>query len=434
MAPPVSAADLDTLLTRCLHCGLCLPVCPTYGLTMREESSPRGRIRLMRGLERGEIAISAEFINEMNFCLDCQACEAICPAGVQYGALVEDARVRIAASGREHLWLRLLRRIILRGFLASRPGRLMGISLLRLYQTSGLREAVERSGLLQLFPENVARLHGLMPRIGMLSFLHRQHHALAPAGEIRGRVALLTGCLMDSAFADIHLDTVEVLLRNGFEVVFPPDQGCCGSLHAHYGDLEMARKLARKNIEVFSGEHIDAIVVNSAGCAAFMKEYQHLFADDPSAAPDAQKISLQTKEVTEFLSERGFRAPKGMIHERVTYHEACHLVHTQHISRQPREILQSIPGLDVVELREATWCCGSAGIYNITRPRDAIRLLDRKMACVLESGATIVATANPGCHLQLAMGVETAGVDVRVVHPVTLLNSAYKAELAATKG
>jgi glycolate oxidase iron-sulfur subunit len=386
----------------------------------------------MRELERGGIDISPAFINEMNFCLDCQACESICPAGVEYGALVEDARVKITASGREPLGTRLLRRLILRWFLASRPGRAIGVGILRLYQLSGLRDAVDRSGLLELFPEKIGRLHKLMPRIVMFSFFNRQRRLLTPAGEIRGRVALLTGCLMDSAFADIHLDTVEVLLRNGFEVVFPPGQACCGSLHAHNGDRATAHALAKKNIDAFSGEGIDAVIVNSAGCAAFMKEYRGLFADDPVFAPGAALVSERAKEITEFLSGNGFRSPTGIIRERVTYHDPCHLVHTQHISRQPREIIQSIPGIDFVELRDATWCCGSAGIYNIIRYEDSMRFLDRKMACIKETGATTVATANPGCHLQLAMGSEIAGTKVRVVHPVSLLNAAYKAEDSET--
>ncbi|HUN64536.1 MAG TPA: (Fe-S)-binding protein [Bacteroidota bacterium] len=420
-------ADLDALLAKCLHCGLCLPVCPTYEVTGREESSPRGRIRLLRELERGTLGLTDPVIDEINFCLDCQACEAICPAGVRYGALVEDARARIAESGREARSLRLLRKIILRWFLAGNNVRKIAVACMMLYNRSGLRDAVDRSGVLDLFPERVSRFHRLMPRVGILSFLDRQTGPAVPTGTARGRVALLTGCLMDSAFADVHAATVAVLRRNGFEVVFPRGQVCCGSLHAHYGDREKAHALARTNIGLFAEPDLDAVIVDSAGCAAYMKEYGEIFAADPEIARAASLVAGKTKEISEFLVGEGFEPPAGRLDLRVTYHDPCHLAHTQRITSQPRELLRSIPGLEFIELRDASWCCGSAGIYNLTRPGDADRFLDRKMSTVDETGADVVATANPGCHLQLSMGIEMSHGRMRVMHPVALLQAAYEA-------
>lgn len=423
-----SVRSLDQLLSKCLHCGLCLPVCPTYTVTCDEKSSPRGRIRLIRSLYADEIDVSDEFIDEMNFCLDCQACETACPAGVSYAPLVEDARNIITRSGREPFMTKIVRKFILNGILGSTLGRKIFHATLALYQHTGLREAVEKSDILMLLPGTIRFRHNLLPYVQTESFNASTPEVLTPPGAVKGKIAFLTGCLMDTAFADIHEDCVEVLLRNGFEVHLPKHQGCCGSLHAHNGEPEKARELAEANTRIFSDEKFDAIVVNSAGCAAFMKEYRNLFPDDQETRRQAERVSATTREITEFLVERNFRKPEGVIRKRVTYHDACHLVHAQKISAQPREIVRSVPGIEFVELPESTWCCGSAGIYNILRYDDASKFLSRKIGNLEKTGAEIVLTANPGCHLQITHGLHNSENPCLVMHPVTLLNSSYKLE------
>jgi glycolate oxidase iron-sulfur subunit len=423
-----SLKSLDELLNKCLHCGLCLPVCPTYNVASDEKSSPRGRIRLIRSVHGGDIDISKEFVEEMNFCLDCQACETACPAGVSYGMLVEDARNLIAQNGREPFVRSIFKKFILNYILASRVGMKTLSSVLRFYQYSGLREAVERSNVLRLVSERFAARHDLLPRIHGESFTDTMPEVLAPVGEVKGRVAFLTGCLMNTAFADVHKDCVEVLVRNGYEVHIPKRQVCCGSLHAHNGEKEESKRLAEENIEIFSNNLYDAIVVDSAGCAAFMKEYQTLFADDARYSVPAERVSSKTREITEFLVEHKFLKPTGLIDKRVTYHEACHLVHAQKISNQPREVIMSIPGIEFVELPESTWCCGSAGIYNVMRYDDSMIFLSRKMNNLDKTRAEIVLTSNPGCHLQLQHGIKNENLRCDVMHPVSLLNSSYKKE------
>jgi glycolate oxidase iron-sulfur subunit len=419
--------SLDELLIKCMRCGMCLPVCPTYNLTFQEQSSPRGRIRLMRSLEAGELGITRGFVDEIYFCLDCQACQTACPAGVQYGTLVEEARETIAREHCDPFFLSMVKRFFLNGVLASSSRTKLAASMMRLYQRSGLREAVERSNILSLFSESLNAKHRLLPTASPQWFDESVEEVVRPEGEPRGRVAFLSGCIMNVAMADIHHDAVEVLVRNGFEVVIPRRQECCGSLHAHHGDFGTAKVLAKKNIDLFDGFTFDALVIDSAGCGAFMKEYGKVFADDPAYAAKAKRLSEKAKDISEFLVESGFKIPEKPYRKKVTYHEACHLVHTQKISQQPRELLQSIPGIEFIELPEATWCCGSAGIYNVVRYDDSMKMLQRKSENLRSTGAEIVVTANPGCHLQIQYGIQKFGLqECEVVHPVTLLNRAYK--------
>lgn len=403
---------------------MCLPVCPTYALTNQEQSSPRGRIRLIRSIHDGTLELSETFVDEMHFCLDCQACQTACPAGVQYGALVEDARRVIAEKGREPFGLRFIKRILLRGILSSTTRTRIAASLLRFYRTSGLQQAVDDSGILSLFSERLQSKHALLPAIAGENFTDHVAEAVPAVPPKRGRVALLTGCIMNVAFPDIHRDVVSVLTKNGFEVLIPKQQGCCGSLHAHYGDAEEAKRLAKKNLDVFDALGADALIVDSAGCGAFMKEYGHVLGDDEEYAGRAKILSQKTKDITEFLADVGIAQPQAKPAQeiRVTYHEACHLVHTQKISRQPRDLIRAIPGVELVELPEATWCCGSAGIYNVVRFDDSMELLDRKMKNLAGTEADIVLTANPGCHLQLQYGIKRFGLRMRVLHPVSLIS------------
>ncbi len=430
-----------SVLQQCMHCGMCLPTCPTYVETGRERHSPRGRIALMRAIADGELEVNADFGEEMYYCLGCLACTTACPAGVDYPNLFETARAEIERKGvldtrkrRSVRWF-ALRLVFTRPRLLRALGR-----LLWLWQASGLQSLTRRAGLTRLLPGQLADLEPQTPRIQT----HFSDALIAPverpSGPVRHRVAVLTGCVQDLAFSDVNRATVEVLLANGCEVVTPRAQTCCGSLHAHNGDTTTARELARRQIDAIDPDSVDAIISNAGGCGSHLRHYDHLLADDPVYAARAVTWSRKLRDIHEWLSEIGFRRPGAPAAapepQRVTYHESCHLCHGQKVSRQPREILRALPGVELRECTEATWCCGSAGIYNITQPETAAWLQTRKVGHVQATGASIVATANPGCHLQLENGLKHAtpagSPPPRVVHPIVLLAQAYAAEANAT--
>ena len=416
------------ILVNCMHCGLCLPQCPTYALTGNERSSPRGRIRLMKSVADGDLGLTDVFVDEMDFCLDCQACETACPAGVKYGNLVETARMQIAEAGREG-WFRRMSKKIFLGWIFLKRSRLHRLaSMLRGIERSGIPTALRKSHLLGLLSPKAEAIESLTPKMS-----RRPSSALLPSvsppfGPRRYRVGFLTGCIMDVAFADINIDTVELLRYHGCEVVIPPRQECCGSLQGHNGDRSTALRLAKANIEAFDDDTLDSVVMNSSGCGAFMKEYGHLFANDPVLAQKAERLSLKTKDITEFLRETGFspsQQPVGRFFgKRVTYHDACHLVHTQKISTQPRDLIRSVPGIDFIELPESTWCCGSAGIYNVVRHDDSMKLLERKMHNVNSINPDILVTGNPGCIIQINHGLQKEGRSMELMHTSTFLRHA----------
>lgn len=420
------------VLVNCMHCGLCLPTCPTFALTGMEKSSPRGRIRLIKAVADGDLPISQGFVDEMNFCLDCQACETACPAGVKYGSLVEAARSQIYELGFESTTSSFFKRIFL-DWAFRKQSRLKFLARgLRLYEQIGMKWFLERVGLLRLISPKLHNLQPLTPTISAEFSSDTLPEVLKPKGETKYRVGFLTGCIMDVAYADVNADTVALLLHHGCEVVIPKGQACCGSLQAHNGVMDAARAMARNNIETFKREKLDYIIMNSAGCGAFMKEYGHVFEHDMELASDARSISSKVKDITEFLFEIGFRIqgtndlPIGSRFEgkRVSYHDACHLVHTQKISQQPRALIQSIPSIQYVELPESTWCCGSAGIYNIVRYDDSMKLLDRKVGNVKTIMPDIVVAGNPGCLVQMQHGLEEHGVRVELMHTATFLRRA----------
>jgi glycolate oxidase iron-sulfur subunit len=438
-----------SVLQQCMHCGMCLPTCPTYDETKLERHSPRGRIALMRAIADDELKVTRAFGEEMYYCLGCLACTTACPAGVNYAELFETARAEIERQGvldtpkRGAIRWFALRLVFTRPRLLRLVGR-----LLWLWQASGLQSLARRSGILNLLPENLRRLEPQAPRI-----LPRFSHQLIrpeekPASPVR-RVAVLTGCVQDLAFADINRATVDVLLANRCEVVTPPVQPCCGSLHAHNSDVESARELARRQLDLFNPDDFDAIISNAGGCGSHLRAYGHLLHADPAYAARAAAWSQKLKDIHEYLVEINFRPPAAPAPspdvrntnitpaaKSVTYHESCHLCHGQKVSAQPRAILRSLPGVELRECAEAQWCCGSAGIYNITQPDTAARLQERKVGHVLATGADIVATANPGCHLQLENGLRsacatTSAAAPAVTHPVILLARAYAAEKTA---
>ncbi|MGH7598217.1 MAG: (Fe-S)-binding protein [bacterium] len=418
----------DAFLRQCIHCGLCLSTCPTYALTAREISSPRGRIRMMKNVAEGTMPLTETFMHEMFFCLDCRACETACPAGVQYGALVETARAQVEHARALQTGERSrLKKFILRQIF-TKPARLRFVArLLRFYQASGLEKLALWLRLPRILGRKMMALAPMAPRIEAKFTFERLAEKISPRGEkVRHRVALLVGCVQDVAFASVNEDTATVLAVNGCEVIVRRDQVCCGSLHGHTGDLQNAKILALRNIEVFEAANVDAVIVNAAGCGSFMKTYNHLFVDDPAMHHRAEKFAAKVKDISEYLVEIGFTQPPPIVSERATYHDACHLVHGQKVARQPREIVRAVAGANFVELNEATWCCGSAGVYNLTHFETSMQLLERKMKNIVATGAKVVVTGNPGCSIQLQHGCRQFGVSIEVVHPVTLLRRAYE--------
>ena len=410
----------EELLTQCMHCGLCLSVCPTYALTGLERSSPRGRIRLMKNVIDGTLPISPTFVDEMSFCLDCQACETACPAGVKYGELVESARVMIESKKRFSL-----KKILLKYFVTKRSVLLAVAYFLKFYQKSGMERLF--LGFIKMVLPSLHGRMSLLPRISSRFALSVLPETTSPLTEPRGTVAVLTGCIMDVCFGEVNIDTVEVLSRNGWRVVIPHDQVCCGSLSAHNGDAETPRSLARRNIEAFETSGADHYVINSAGCGAFMKQYGEILRDDRVYSERAARFSGKVVDFSEFLFKTGYRKPATMIGKKTVYHEACHLVHAQKVSAEPKAITMEISGRDFCELPESTWCCGSAGIYNVVRYEDGSRLLARKMENIKSTGAEIVVTGNPGCISQIESGIRRENLQLEVVHPASLLNRLYKA-------
>ncbi len=436
--PPTGTSylkDLDySVVQQCMHCGLCLPTCPTYDATHMEKNSPRGRIALMRAIADEKITATEAFAEEMYFCLGCLACMTACPAGVNYAELFEMAR----AESERTKTLDSPKRRFIRGvtlqwlFMDLERLRLLG-RLIWLYQKSGMRYLVQRSGILNLFPKRMAEMEAMTPPIQN----HFSAQLIQPVTEPkRGssksekpyKVAVLTGCAQDLIFSDVNRDTVEVLSQNGCEVHTPAEQSCCGSLHAHNGEWELAKVLARRQIDQFPPEDYDAIITNAAGCGSHLKHYASLLKDDSEYADRAHLWDQKIQDIHEWLAKIGPVAPKesNQPEQTVTYHEACHLCHGQSISSQPRQILKSIPNLELRELPESNWCCGSAGIYNLVQPEMANQLLDRKIGKIESTSAPIVATGNPGCLLQIINGAKSKNLKIRVVHPVSLLAEAYR--------
>ena len=416
----------DDVLTNCMHCGLCLPVCPTFAITGREKSSPRGRIRLIKAVAEGTLEMTEGFVDEMNFCLDCQACETACPAGVKYGSLVESVRNQMRIQGKESTtaltlkWI-FLRNVVSKKYLLKLVARTLGI-----YQSSGLERLVKKSYVIKKLAPKLSKLQELSPRIDGRFFDDIYPEIVTPTVVPKYRVGFLSGCIMNVAFAKINEDTVKVLLHHDCEVIIPKDQVCCGSLQAHNGDFDIARTLAKKNIHVFLKYDLDAIVMNSAGSGALMKEYGHYLHDDLLYAKKAEILSSKVKDISEFLFEIGLKKPVKEYCHRVSYHDACHLVHAQKVSKQPRELIRSIPGIEYVELNEASWCCGSAGTYNIIRHEDSMIILDRKIENVKIADAEFLVANNPGCLTQIEYGCANNHIKTKVIHLATLLRDVYE--------
>lgn len=406
----------------CVHCGLCLEACPTYQETGEEQNSPRGRVYLIKSVAEGKISLDEAFADPIYNCLDCRACETACPANVQVGGLIEEARGQINQSMPLSGISGTFKKTVLNQFFPHKKRMDKLGTLMRFYQKSGLQKAARKTGALNVMPDHLKDMEATLPDVGK-PVLGRYPDIIPAEGKTKGLVAILTGCVMDVMFNDVNEATIRVLTHNGFEVGLPPDQGCCGALHIHAGERDAGKQLAKKNIEAF--KDYDKILVNAAGCGCALQEYDELFRNDPEMLPLAEEFSEKIEDITKFLYDHDFKRPQSEVNTTVTYHDACHLAHGQGVREEPRQLLEGIPGVEMVDLPDADRCCGSAGIYNLTHPEMAGRLLDRKIDDV-PGDVDMISMGNPGCMLQIAMGVQKYGRKEKVVHTVQLLDWAYE--------
>ena len=422
-------APAEAGLYRCVHCGFCLPVCPTYLETGLETNSPRGRLALMKAVNEGRLRITDAVVGHWDLCLQCRACEEVCPSQVPYGPLMEATRAQVEEQFKRPARERLARKA---GYHAVLPHpallRAAGHAL-RLYQRSGLQSAVRASRVLKALPDNLHNMEAGLPDVKG-SFFTAGGQVIRPSGLPRARVALLSGCVMPMTHGATMEATVRVLARNGVEVHVPGDQGCCGALNVHAGELETAREMARRNIDAFLADDPDAIITASAGCGSTMKEYGELLRNDPQYREKAECFASFVRDIHEFLVDLPFEPPKASVDLRVTYQDPCHLAHVQRITEPPRRILRSIPGLELVEMPEADVCCGSAGVYSLTEKDMSQRLGRRKAQNVASTGAAVMATANPGCAMHVQGVLRAVGEKSRVMYVVDLLDEAYAQESA----
>ncbi|HVH50196.1 MAG TPA: heterodisulfide reductase-related iron-sulfur binding cluster, partial [Candidatus Bathyarchaeia archaeon] len=380
---------------RCVHCGLCLNHCPTYRLWHLEADSPRGRIQQMIRVDEGTTPVNATFVEHIDKCLDCRACETACPSGVEYGKLVEYARARIERDYKRPLLSRLARNFAYRRLLPH-PWRIAFFArLLRFYQRSGLQTLARKSGVLRVL--GLAQREALLPRVDDKFFFRLLGKTFPPSGKRRAKVAFFGGCVAQVTFSNLNAATIRVLVANGCEAAVPRKQVCCGALASHAGMREAARELARRNLQAFAAEEFDAILTNAAGCGSTLKEYSHLFSPDEPEYQAAKQFESRVRDVTEFLATLGMVAPLKPTAWRVTYQDSCHLLHGQKVREAPRSLLRAIPELEFVELPYSDICCGSAGVYNITQTEASLELLADKMKHAASTKATTIVTANPGC-------------------------------------
>ena len=428
--PPVgSGIDYEKFLD-CVHCGLCTAACPTYLETGDENNSPRGRIYLMRAVTDGRLELNNTVKRHLDLCLDCRACETACPSGVQYGRLIEPFRIETQQreAAEKNVRPGWFQSWILYGMFPY-PNRLKwALWPARLAQMTGLDRLAERLGLLRLLPEQLRRMHRLLPPLATRE--PRLPELLPAIGPQRARVALFTGCVADAMFHHVNWATARVLQQNGCDVVVPRNQVCCGAIHYHSGAGQPALHFAQANASTFQASDVDAVIINVAGCGSMLKDYGHmgeeLAQQDQLLRTSLDKFAAKVKDVSEFLSELGPIAPQGEVSLQATYHDACHLCHAQKIREQPRELLALVPGLKLVPLAESEICCGAAGSYNLTEPEMADRLAERKLKHILSTGAQALISGNAGCSLQIQAALRQSGHRIWVAHPMEILDLSYR--------
>jgi len=407
------------LIADCVHCGFCLPACPTYVSWGVEMDSPRGRIDLMKGIDEGSLALDPTVVEHFDACLGCMACVTACPSGVRYDLLIEATRAKVEAHAVRSPHDRLLRSLLFALLPYQKRLRLLALPLV-LYVHSGLRALVRSSGLHRLLPPEIAALERLAPSLRP-SDLSLVLPPFTPArGTKRGTVALVAGCVQRVFFPNVNAATVRVLAAEGYDVIVPQGQGCCGALSLHVGRASEASSFAARLVASFGGlEGIDAVLVNAAGCGSTLKQYAELLGE-----PHAVAFALKVRDVTEFLAEVGTVAPRRRLPLRVAYHDACHLAHAQRVREQPRALLREIPGLELLEIPNGDQCCGSAGVYNVIEPKSAAEIGARKADNVLAVGADVLASANPGCTLQIGAILQERGRPLLAAHPIEILDAA----------
>ncbi len=413
------------IIQRCIHCGFCTTSCPTFALLGSEMDSPRGRIYLMRMVADGEMAATDTVVKHLDRCLDCRACETACPSGVEYGKLIETARASLEKVRRRPLGVRLLRRFLFRWLLPSRLLLYAASVGMRLYQKTALRSILHT---LRVIPERLIRFEPMMPEAPELKAMASLPDVVPPVGEEKYRVAFFGGCIQSTLFGDVNRAAVRTLAANGARVIVPHRQTCCGALQAHAGDTGTARALARRNLKAIDPDEYDAIVLAVSGCGAMLHEYGDMFGDDPVLGERARAFAEKAMDVTVFLARIGLRSARHPEPQQVAYHHPCHLYHALKVREEPLAVLAAIGNVETVPLKESDWCCGSAGSYNLTQTELSMRLLDRKMENVRAAEAPVLCTGNPGCQIQIAFGARERGMDLRVAHPIVLLDEAYRAE------
>lgn len=412
------------LINQCVHCGFCLPTCPTYALWGNEMDSPRGRIYLMKMALEGKAQMTPEWVQHIDTCLGCVACMTACPSGVDYGKLIEATRAQVERNYERSWFERLHRRLIFAVFPRPERLRMMRWPLL-VYQRSGMQWVVRRSGLLKLVPKRLRAMETLLPALRPVEAVAEVTPAI---GKQRLRAGLILGCVQREFLSHVNAATARVLAAEGCEVVAPKEQSCCGALLVHAGEEAAALEYARRTIDVFERAQVDVVITNAAGCGSNVKEYGHLLRDDAQYAARARAFSAKCKDVTEVLATL---KPRTTLHElrvRVAFHDSCHLQHAQGVRSEPRALLMQVPGLQLVEIPEGPICCGSAGIYNLVQPDAAAALGERKARLVAELAPDVVATGNPGCLLQLQASLAALGKKIPVVHTVEILDAAMRGD------
>ena len=417
---PTPGIDMD-LVRDCIHCGLCLPKCPTFRALHHEGDNPRGRMWQIKEASLGLVAFDdPRFQAHIYQCFNCRACETVCPSGVQFGAVMEMARAQTPPQNRRD---RMVRALLLNGLLPH-PRRLRAAGwLYRLARAVRIPGLLRRTGAWKVMP--LGKFAAFPPSGDTGLGQAPLPRVTAAQGPRRGRVGLLTGCIQDEMFHGTNRRTALALAMNGFEVATPDQRVCCGALASHAGEAKTAERLAAQTMDAFTALQTDAVIVNAAGCGSNMKEYELQLRDDARRREAGKAFSGTVQDASQFLVDRGLQPPAHRIPLRVAYQDPCHLIHGQKVHQQPRQVLKMIPGLELVEMKESDWCCGSAGVYNLTHPEIAEQALAWKVEHIVESGAQVVASANPGCILQIGMGLQRAGHDIPIVHVMDLLGWAY---------
>lgn len=411
-------------LLNCMRCGFCLPSCPTYIESGQQEThSPRGRIALMKAVRDGVIEPDEDVEHSLNLCLGCRACEPVCPSGVKYGRLLEDARDIIQQHKKQSIPVKLVRRVVFKGLFPSQSRMRKAAGLLRFYQTSGLQTAARKTGMLKVLPQHLRLMEQALPKVPRQQKSRLTEYKAA--GPARKRVAFFTGCLMDTVFSSTNEATIQLLQLAGCDVIVPPIQTCCGALHGHSGEKEQAKQLAKRNIEAFEQIDADAIVMNAGGCGAFLSDYDHLLCDDPDFQKRSEVFSKKITDISDILVELEFhrRMPLALPEQVITYQDSCHLRNGMGVQHAPRVLMKAIQGVSFKEMKDSGRCCGSAGIYNILQPKMSMQILDHKMTEASQTKAAAIVTSNPGCQLQMAAGIKRSGhsPSMRAVHLADLL-------------